>query len=387
MTLRPRVLCVDDEPYVLDGLNRQLRTVATVTTTVSPAEAVRLLREVTEPFTVMVSDMRMPEMTGTRLLMQAREVAPDTVRVLLTGDSDINSAIDAINQGCIFRFLAKPCSPDALRATIVAAHEQHRLVTAERELLQATVKGCIEALMDTLAMAQPAVFSRAARLRRLAADVSRCLGMADSWQVEVAAQLGEIGAITLPPGAVRALESGRPGLHEEAHMLTTLPKIADDLLSRIPRLEPVRELVRLQQPTDRTQPKPLNDDAPLGARVLQAVREYDALVWRGMPAQVALAAMVTRKTHRTEVLRALKSVAEPEVSTRAVTERKVEDLRAGHQLAADLFSANGQLLVGRGHVLTDRLLIRIRNYAVTSGLEGSPVVFVQGAGPSVVTAP
>jgi response regulator RpfG family c-di-GMP phosphodiesterase len=371
MTARPRVLCLDDEAYVLDGLKRSLRAQYDVVTTTEPQDALALLADQGgNPVAMMVSDMRMPQLTGIEVLERAKAVAPDTTRVLLTGDADIHGAVAAINQGHVFRFLLKPCPPEDLKATVAAAVEQHRLVRSERELLEATLRGSVEALMETLGMAQPALFSRAGRLRRLVENLCATLAVPDAWQIEVAAQMGEIGAITLPPSVIPLLEGGTPGTEAEAQMIARLPALADSLLARIPRLEAVREIVRHQLPTDRSPVKPLADDAPAGARLLQAVREYDALVWRGMPADLAIAALSARKIHSREVVLALAEVGGMRLPNEAVREIEADELAIGHELADDLHSAKGLLLVGRGQVITERLLIRVHNYEMTSGLQG-----------------
>jgi CheY-like chemotaxis protein len=375
MTSRPRILCLDDEPFVLDGLKRNLRAAYTVETTTDPREALELLADgAGEPISVIVSDMRMPGMTGVAVLEEASEVSPDTTRVLLTGDADVEGAVAAINQGHVFRFLLKPCPVDALRETIAAAAEQHRLMRAERELLQDTLKGCIDALMDTLAMAQPALFSRAGRLRRLVEQTCAELELPDAWQVEMAAQLGEIGAITLPPTAMVALQTGLATNDSEADMLAALPRLANTVLAKIPRIEAVREIIAHQLPTDRSPVTPLRSDAPDPARLLQVVREYDTLIFRGMPPDLVLATLAFRKIHLDEHLTALAKVAGMRLPNEAVREITVDELSVGHELASDLRSAKGLLLVSRGQVITERLRTRVQNFEASTGLEGKILV-------------
>lgn len=372
MTARPRILCLDDEQLVLDGLQRNLRSGFTVVTTTDPRRAIELLGECNDddPISVILSDMRMPQMTGVAVLEQAQRIAPETTRMLLTGDADIQVALAAINRGNVFRFVLKPCPPDILRMTLDAAVEQHRLMRAERDLLQRTLAGCIEALMDTLAMAQPALFSRAGRLQRLTRDLCGRLAMPDAWQVEMAAQLGEIGAITLPPTAITALQGGVPADRSEAEMLADLPRQADKVLARIPRLEPVRQIIRYQLPTDRDPVTALAGDAPNPARVLQLVREYDALVFRGTPPDLALATLRARRTHDPDLITALAELVGMRLPSEAVREVKVDELVVGHELAVDLYSAKGLLLVARGQVITESLLTRVRNFERTTGLQG-----------------
>lgn len=375
MTVKPRILCLDDESSVLDGLRRTLRTSYDVATTTDPREALAMLAEKPDdPYAVVISDMRMPGMTGIAVLEQAHQLAPDTTRVLLTGDADIQGAIAAINRGNVFRFILKPCPPDPLKMAISAAHDQHMLVRAEKELLQDTLKGCVDALMDTLAMAQPALFSRAGRLRRIVQDVCGRLGMPDAWQVEMAAQLGEIGAITLPPEALEALENGTPADSTEAEMLASLPRLADSVLANIPRLDAVREIIRQQLPTDRNPVTPMSHDASAGARLLQAVREYDALVHRGTDPNVAIGMLTFRKIHVPDVVAALATVADMRQSNEKVREITIDELLIGHELADDLHTAKGLLLVSRGQVITEQLLVRVRNFNASTGLQGRILV-------------
>lgn len=144
MSERPRVLFVDDEQQVLDGIAANLRRSFEVATATSAA-GLELLRA--DPrIAVVVSDMRMPGMTGAAFPTQAREVAPQAVRILLTGQCDLDSAVAAVHGGQLFRFLTEPCQRDHLRVAIDTAVEQHRLQGAERELLEQTLPGSVRML-------------------------------------------------------------------------------------------------------------------------------------------------------------------------------------------------------------------------------------------------
>jgi DNA-binding NtrC family response regulator len=128
----PPVLLVDDEVAILDGLRRQLRRKFTVHTATSGTDALRLLES--EPVAVVVSDMRMPEMNGATFLARVREQHADVVRILLTGEADTRAAVAAVNEGHIYRFLAKPCPPEVLLTEISGAVELNRLITSDKEL-------------------------------------------------------------------------------------------------------------------------------------------------------------------------------------------------------------------------------------------------------------
>ncbi|GAA1806747.1 response regulator [Planosporangium flavigriseum] len=375
MAGKPRILCLDDESHVLDALRRQLRSEYNVLTTTHPQEALDLLAADRDgSVAVILSDLRMPRMTGVKVLERAREISPDTTRVLLTGDADLDGALAAINQGNVFRFMLKPCPPRHLRATMAAAVAQHRLIRAERDLLEATFKGSIDALRDALEMAQPVLVSRVARLQRLVERLCQKLGVADALQIVMAAQMGEIGAIALPSSATSVLAGGTPSSDAEAELLASLPHRADSVLARIPRLESVREIVRHQLPTDRNPMSPLRPDAPEGARLLQAVREYDSLIWREMSPDQAIATLSSRKIHDPDLLRALAEIDGLRLPNEAVREVGVDELVTGDELANDVYGADGMLLVARGQVITDGLLVKLRSCAATTGLQGHILV-------------
>ncbi len=122
---KPRILFVDDEPHVLQALQRALRGQSSLwemTFVTSPASAVAAQRE--KAFDVAVVDMRMPEMSGVELILALTALGPDTVSMILTGATDIHSAIAAINEASVFRYYAKPCAADVLAAGIAQALAQ-----------------------------------------------------------------------------------------------------------------------------------------------------------------------------------------------------------------------------------------------------------------------
>jgi DNA-binding NtrC family response regulator len=135
-TAKPRILCVDDEPAILEGLQMHLRSRFEVVTARGGLEALQHLWALgADSFAAVLSDMRMPGMDGSALLSHVRRLSPDTTRVMLTGYSEMRSAIAAINEGNVFRFLIKPCDPSVVAQTMIDAVDHHRLVTQDREFM------------------------------------------------------------------------------------------------------------------------------------------------------------------------------------------------------------------------------------------------------------
>jgi len=130
-----RILFVDDDQQVLDAYKRLLHGKFNVETALSGARGLAAIH-VIGPFAVVVSDMRMPGMNGAEFLANVRELAPQTVRMLLTGHKDLDRAIDAVNEGQIFRYLTKPCGKDALENAIVLALARYRANVENSELIR-----------------------------------------------------------------------------------------------------------------------------------------------------------------------------------------------------------------------------------------------------------
>ena len=208
---KPRILCVDDEPMVLEGLRDSLRRTFDVRVASSAADGLALLKANRRDYAVVISDMRMPVMSGAVFLREARRVAPLAVRMLLTGYADRDAAVTAINEGQIFRFLTKPCDRDDLTRACAAALWQHRVLAAERDLLEQTLHGSVKALTDVLALASPAAFGQGARLKTAVHALAEETGWDDAWEVEVAAMLAQVGAVTLPEETAEKLYAGIPG--------------------------------------------------------------------------------------------------------------------------------------------------------------------------------
>ena len=165
-----KVLFVDDEMNVLSAFRRHLRHDYEVETATSGAEALELC-ETKGPFAVVVADMNMPGMDGVSLLSEIKQKYPDTIRIMLTGNATQKVAIDAVNEGSIFRFLTKPCPPEILQQVLEAGTRQYQLVTAEKELLEKTLSGSIRMLTDMLSLTNPLAFSLSSRLRLIVQHV------------------------------------------------------------------------------------------------------------------------------------------------------------------------------------------------------------------------
>lgn len=359
-----RVLCVDDEPYVLDGLRRALHRRYKLVVSSSPAEALERVTASPDEFDVVMSDLKMPGTDGIALLAKLREVAPASVRILLTGHGDLNSAIDAVNRGHIFRFLTKPASRTELIDALDAAAEQHRLMVAERELLEDTLRGSVAALVETLALANPAAFARSGRVSRIVNSLA-ALTRTSGWEVEIAGMLSQIGAVTVGDDLMAKVEAGEELTADEQRIMDDVPLVSERLLASIPRLEEVRRIIRLQnRPFNALAAAadggPSGRDLPIGARMLKVALDLDLLESRGLTREDAAAELARNVNDYDPGL--LDRLADLDNPSAKVTEVTAGVLRSGMVVEADVYDSSGVLMVPRGRVITDSLLEVIVGY-------------------------
>jgi len=360
--MRPRILCVDDEPRVLSGL-RQVLFRSFDITAAAGGEAALALIDRGEQFEVVVSDMRMPQMNGATFLAEMRKRRPDITRLLLTGHADIEAAIAAVNRGQVFRFLSKPCPPEELTAALNDAVAQHRLINSERVLLEQTLVGSVRALSEVLALVHPEVFGSTMRQHARVRAVAERLRLPEPWQIEVASMLSSVGYVVLPPDVAQKVRVGTELAPAEQEMAAQVPGVVERVLSHIPRLESVRALLKWQDELRAGSAD--GEQAPLAARALYAIMQIGAAELSG--GEVATAIRDLRSAgHPAELTDALAVVCQPKApEIRALSLSQIE---SGMTLAADVMSKTGLLLMAHGQLVTEPLLQRMRNFDVRLGV-------------------
>ncbi|WP_246614158.1 response regulator [Paractinoplanes bogorensis] len=371
---RPTVLLVDDETAILETLSLQLRRDHKVLVAESGAEALRLLAE-SGPVAAVISDLRMPEMDGVELLRRVQLEYPDTTRVLHTAQSDLNSAIAAINDGGVYRYLSKPVSTDALRGTVRDAVELYGRSTADRQLLDKTLKASLQALFGCLQLASPPAFARAGRIRTLVSELCHEMQLDSLWEIEVAAMASQLGAVTLPPSVLAKLDKGLPCTDEEQAMVNAMPGVGVQLLKGIPMLDDVIEIVRGLGLNPPPHPSPLVEAA---VDVIRTAIDFETLESRGLEVESAITVLECRDHSALLVLAALRRVKGVVQVKEKVRGLRVVDLEVGMRVAEDIVATNGLVLIGRGMVVTELLLDRLNNFARMIEII-EPVLAVPGA--------
>ncbi len=351
---RAKVLFVDDEVHVLSTIRRGLAEDFEVHTAESGPRALEILES--EPFSVIVADCRMPKMDGIELLSRVSRDRPDVVRVMLTGNTDQQTAVQALNKGEIFKFLSKPCDTEHLRLSVRQAVRQHELITAEKELLEQTLHGSIKALGELLSIAKPEAFGRTDRIRRKARELASLIPDVKVWELETAALLSQLGCIRLSPQLLEKVAHGKKLSAEERAEFAAHATIGADVIARIPRLEYVAQIILYQNKNYDGTGWPHDDvkgnRLPLEARILRAVMVHDELASQGL-SEAKIIADLTQSTGRVDpnLLAALQQSARGSASS---TERRVlpNELESGMILKEDVKTDNGTMLLCRGAEVT-----------------------------------
>ena len=351
---RSSILVVDDEQSVLTMVRHILAPRFDLTLERDPRHALALLRGGTE-FAVVVSDLRMPGMSGLMLLQGARRLAPNTQRVLISGGAQLSDTVNAINECRVFSVLIKPFAASTLTDTVTQAAEQHRLVSAERVLLEETLQGSIQTLAELFLLVQPAAFGRAMRLRRHVRDLARYLEIKRRWDVEIAALFSQIGSMALSSETLDRWYHGRDLSEDERTEIARLSATAQSLIANIPRLESVTEILRTKDLPAAA------GGVPDGARVLAIAQDFDFLIAQGAVADDALNVMESRTgRYDSAYLRAFRALRGGSAPAGKMHEMLLAEVCEPMVLASDVYAQTGLLLIARGQRVTPSLLHRIR---------------------------
>jgi response regulator RpfG family c-di-GMP phosphodiesterase len=363
-----KILLVDDEEHVLSGYTRNLRSHFEVYTAEGGQKGLAAIKK-DGPFEVVISDFKMPEMNGNQFLSQVRNFNQDTVRMMLTGYADLPTTIDAVNEGNIFRLLTKPCSSEKLIATIKEGVKQYKLVTAEKELLNKTLKGTIKVLIDILATVNPTAFSRVSRFQKFVNPICNLLNITNRWEIEVSVLLSQIGLVTMPPELLEKKYSGQSVPEDQEAVFNTHPSVGKALIANIPRLENIAEAVNYQfhsfTPSSNPDHNIKSGEAlPLISRILKVLNSFDTYVTAGSSFEEAYDKLKeTEKEFDPNVLIALDATIAGVYDNLRLFSQNIKDVEPGVVCASDIKDKNKQVLVTKGAEITQMLKMKLINYA------------------------
>ncbi len=425
------VLFVDDEPNILSSVQRILRKAPyNVLTANAPEYALEILEQ--RPVTLVVSDFRMPSMDGVTFLEKVHHISPDSICMLLTGFADTESAIRAINNGHIFRYLKKPIKESELLEALRSGIRQYELVMENRRLMELIQKQntelkkfnheleqivqertreitqqkielenlyhqldnsfteMIRAFMTVIEMKNPTIGGHSRRVAALSRKLAEFMGLPDKEvrDIEVAALLHDIGKITLPDKLIQKTEAQMS--EHEIMLLRAHPEIGASILSDIQSLHMVSKIVEAHHERfdGKGFPKKLQGgNIPFGARLIAVINHFDHLIsqenidksHRFEIAKQFLESQSGKWFDRRIVQSFIKFIKSTKKNGKFLKEKPVEfnELQPGMIISRDIFTRSGLLLLGRDQVLNSSLIKRLFQYHLIDPIQEQIHVYAQ----------
>lgn len=362
-----KVLIIDDEPNVLSAMQRELRKTFEISTAESGDEAIEIFNEHPD-IGVVLCDMKMPGLNGIETISELRQINTNLVAVMLTGLADVEVAMQAINDGQIFRFLTKPCPAMTLQKSLNDADKQYQLVTAEKDLLERTLAGSVKLLVDLLAARDPVAFGRSSSLKAMVSKISKTLKLDRIWELELAAMLAPLDSIHMPDNVMEKLIRNNELNADENEVAENGLAITQTLLSNIPRLEGVAGILHdrwLAQEEDPDNPAKL-------LRICEALLDLKIL---GVGYDDAIEKLrADQKNYDAAILSQLGSMS-------SLFEKKIDEdvhykmqslsvgmLRENYILCDDVKLENGTLMLAEGLTLSAEQIKLMRRLRRTHGI-------------------
>ena len=357
-----KILCVDDEESILKGFQLNLRKDFELHLASNGVEGLEVFdRE--RGFALVLSDMRMPQMDGATMLSEIKKRDPEVVTVLLTGHTDFESAMSAVNEGSIFRMLSKPCPPEMLIRVLNDGLAQHDLIKSKRILLDQTLRGAVDALAQSLSTAKPLFFGRAQRVRRIANELAEMIKLEDSWRVDIASIFSQLAYISLPESVSEDVYYKKDLTSSVKEMVRKFPDDTQKLIEKIPGLEEVGEILEKLAIQHRFETED-GSGIRKAASILRVALDFDYYEEQGHDRSLIVQTLKSRKEEYdpevTECLSQLLVVAEQKYRLEEILIRKLE---IGMRLAQELRLSDGLLVASSGTDVDRQLLRVIRNYS------------------------
>jgi len=412
------LLLIDDEANILNALKRLLRKEYSIVTFTNGHEALAYLAE--NPIDIIMSDMRMPEMDGAEFLTKSREIHPNAVRLLLTGYSDMESTITAINEGGVYTYIGKPWENEELKLTLAKAAENYSLkkqaksltdelakannnlatlnesleekvnqrtaaLNASKQKLTGTLNIQKELLHDVLDMMSATIEYRTGystgHIKRIAAQsrgVAQLLGLdrPTCRRVYLCALLHEIGTVGLKDNVLTNMKLGSEKLDES---FSSHPIIGAEIVGKVKRFSSLTGSIKHQNENfDGTGiPDHLSgEDIPIGARIIRVVKDFDFLIAgkandKKMSIANAYAWMKERSGvwYDSKILQAFIDLLGKRDSSDEESEMEfsigIEKLKPGDKLLEDLILHNGNVMLTAGQEISSVMIEKLKEYENT----------------------
>ena len=379
---QPGIMVVDDQPANLklmeDMLSGEGYSVRSF-----PRGRLALTAAGQHPPDLVLLDINMPEMDGyevCRRLKSDPELAAIPV-IFLSAVKETEDKVRALRVGGV-DYITKPFQLEEVQARVETHLALRHARRKEKELLERTLNGAMRTLLDLVQITAPGISARSETIRRMVVHMAPRTESEGLWQFELAGMLALIGCICLPPDAFDRAYLGEEASEEEMRMFLAHPETGARLLSNIPRLEGVANMIRCQLTAGGV--KLPEDPAERGACMIRLATEIDRRLLKGMRFAGALAQVRSMaRGFPPELLKTLDDYAPP-VAAFEIRRLKAHEIRESMSLEDDLLTKDGSMILQKGTALNLTLVERVRNFARTRGVQEPirvRVVSTEGASP------
>ncbi len=359
---RYKVLIVDDDTRILAGYKRTLGNDYDILLADNPIDALNIIKS-NKDISTIISDFMMPKMDGNMFFDIVKEVIPDTIRILLTGNGDFNVAIDAINKSHVDKFLVKPSLPSQMKEIISESIKIYEKRVDGKIKTLKTFEGGIKMLMQMIELTNPSIYRVAKIASEMAKTVSPFLKFIDGNE-EQAVFLSFIGGITLPEKIFGKIYAGIDLNEEELELFKTYPSISAKMLSF------VSEFIKIGEATSYIHLNYLESVAVKNkgiiflSRVIKICTDYAIFERRYLSTKKAVEMMKKQLiVYDLDLFRVLEQHAKQEEEEYKVKEITLSNIKEGMTIAKDLFDDKGILVLARNTIVNDVIYLKILNFA------------------------
>ncbi len=348
------ILLVDADGSILAGLPESLQRQYSFQWASSYHSALTRLESADE-CCLIIAELGLDNQNGITFLNRVRKDFPKTVRMVMTAHNDFSDVYDALNTAEAYRFIKKPCPPDALAKLIRKGLRKYKSDKEKQQAMRKALLGSVKAMVDILDMVNPEAMGFATRIRKRVIKTGRTLKFRPLWQLELAVQLSHIGCVALPSEVLMKVDTGDKLSPEEEKLFGMHPQIASNLLANINQMAPVAEIVRQQHDF-------LNGDQPLGSRIIKVALDLDRLERAGNNPLTILDSMAAEETkYDLQVVEAMRTFICP-TEDNPISKLDVGELHEGMVIAKDLVNNDGTKLLLRGQSISKASLARLKTF-------------------------
>ncbi len=360
-----RVLLVDDDPMLLNAFRRQLRGIYELETATSPGIGLDLLKK-TDAFQVVVSDMQMPMMNGLEFLRECRKVSPNTIRVMLTGNADQATVINAINDGEVFRFLLKPCESATLIKTLADSIREFQALAAERDAATDAQCSALKLITDIVNSVRPETYQHSMEARKLASEIAREMQLSNFREVELGAMLSYFGSISVPQPLFQRYLDNQSLTARELAEVERFVEFSRRMIDSFVGFDNAERLIACQLHAP-------NVTTPVGARVIRVTNDFLRISRTKERLEAVSQLRSQTATYDADVIKALENVLSKRFKE---VEVAVSELKPGFILLQALRSNDGLTLIESSRRLTVRMLDSLEGVIASGRLSPSTKVRV-----------